>query len=43
MTEVQQGPTPRVYFNEVSVKRELTVYGFIFVLFQCLKASEQEE
>ena len=31
MTEVQQGPTPRVHFrgvrfNEVSVKRELTVY-----------------
>ena len=25
MTEVQQEPTPRVRFNEVSVKRELTV------------------
>ena len=25
MTEVQQGPTPRVRFREVSVKRELTV------------------
>ena len=25
MTEVQQGPTPRVRFREVSVKRESTV------------------
>ena len=25
MTEVRQGLTPRVRFNEVSVKRELTV------------------
>ena len=30
MTEVRQGPTPRVRFREVSVKRDLTVYGFIF-------------
>ena len=26
MTEVRQGPTPRVRFSEVSVKRELIVY-----------------
>ena len=25
MTEVRQGPTPRVRFREVSIKRELTV------------------
>ena len=33
MTEVRQGPTPRVRFNEVSVKRELTVHGYEDVLF----------
>ena len=29
MTEVRQGPTPRVRFREVSVKRELAVFSFI--------------
>ena len=28
MTKVWQGTAPRVRFNEVSVKRELTVFGF---------------
>ena len=28
MTEVWQGPTPRVRFREVSVKREVTGYCF---------------
>ena len=30
MTEVRQGLTPRVSFNEVSVKRELTVQINVF-------------
>ena len=29
MTEVRQGPTPRVRFREVSVKRELSVFSLI--------------
>ena len=31
MTEVRHGPTPRVRFREVSVKRELTVHNVISV------------